>query len=650
MLPALSIIVALAFAGGPVVADDANELEATVAQLIAELGDDSYETRSAAEARLRELGDAARPFLKKHATGDPEIAARIERVLDAIELATLAQLEIEEAHRLRVLGGEVHSVAVSADGSLLATGGERGEIIIRDVATGSPLRTLEGHRHWVGGLAFDPTGKRLVSAASDVILWNVTSGEIIERAAAGTTSVAWSRDGRWIAFPSGNGGVQVVDAKTLREHALLPNERGAMDALAFSADGRRVSFGNRYGDVFTYDIETGERTGLRKISDGRDVQALHFLADGDLAVGYSKGEIRIGGDGVRFPGTPSSFALSPDGKELAVCGQGSRALVWRLDDLAAEPVVHDTGGSWTMGVAFLPDGRLVTVGDDLRIWKDGRCTIYGGHASTPDTLAFSDDGKFLAAAGRHTVLLELSGGAVNHVASSGAVCSARDGGRFLQVTQNSVDVWDPVRLERVATQSFEKLDLKVIGAELAPRGDHVLLTTFIGFRWLPRDGGAVKTFDGIYSRVLDHFWDPASGRLALATVLGSHGEFGRLFVVDREGKVILRHEEDEAIVTAAIHPDGDVYWSDGVALHRYDVSNRKDTIVSSSGAAKVRFLGRRVLVAFEHGRISLRRVPDMRQLKSIRSTNAYSAAASPDGRHLAVGDADSVTVYRVLRR
>ena len=72
----------------------------------------------------------------------------------------------------------LYAVAVSPDGSTLATAGYDRRIELWDAATGEPVRTLTGHNGAVFDLAFDASGTVLASASADetVKLWLVADG------------------------------------------------------------------------------------------------------------------------------------------------------------------------------------------------------------------------------------------------------------------------------------------------------------------------------------------------------------------------------------------------------------------------------------------------------------------------------------------
>jgi glucose repression regulatory protein TUP1 len=70
----------------------------------------------------------------------------------------------------------VTSVAISPNGQLVAAGSLDAIVRIWDVATGSLLERLRGHRDSVYSVAFTPDGKGLVSGSLDKTLkyWDVT--------------------------------------------------------------------------------------------------------------------------------------------------------------------------------------------------------------------------------------------------------------------------------------------------------------------------------------------------------------------------------------------------------------------------------------------------------------------------------------------
>jgi hypothetical protein len=71
--------------------------------------------------------------------------------------------------------GEIHNVAFSPDGRLLAAGGFENQIYLWDALTGERLTRLKEHQGNINSLVFSPDGQRLASSSQDTtaLIWDV---------------------------------------------------------------------------------------------------------------------------------------------------------------------------------------------------------------------------------------------------------------------------------------------------------------------------------------------------------------------------------------------------------------------------------------------------------------------------------------------
>ena len=77
----------------------------------------------------------------------------------------------------------IASVAISPDGSTIATGGADSQARIWDAHTGKLRFPPLAHGNYVSALAFSPDGKLLASGdyATQITLWDVTTGRLARR-------------------------------------------------------------------------------------------------------------------------------------------------------------------------------------------------------------------------------------------------------------------------------------------------------------------------------------------------------------------------------------------------------------------------------------------------------------------------------------
>jgi WD40 repeat protein len=156
----------------------------------------------------------------------------------------------------------VTSVALSADGTRLASASHDRTVRLWDAATGAPLQTLEGHTDGVTSVALSADGTRLASASGDrtVRLWDAATGaplQTLEGHTQPVTSVALSADGTRLASGSGDRTVRLWDAATGAPLQTLEGHTGPVGLVAFSADGTRLASASDDGTVRLWDAATG---------------------------------------------------------------------------------------------------------------------------------------------------------------------------------------------------------------------------------------------------------------------------------------------------------------------------------------------------------------------------------------------------------
>jgi WD40 repeat protein len=281
-------------------------------------------------------------------------------------------------------------LAFSPDGTRLAGASNRDiDVYLWDAVNGTKT-LLHGHTSAIGGVAFHPDGKRLVSGGGDrtVRQWDVGTGQMIDVRYGHSNmvnGVTYSPDGQWIASSSEDQSVRIWKTNDDREPpTVMPDNTDRVRESFFSADGLTISTRCDRGEqsrIWPTPAAT-DRVVLRGHSsyvypvvhspDGRLLASAGWDEDRgirlwDAASGTLLAVLK------RHGGAIFSLAFSPDSRRLVSRSADDSLRLWDTETgaaLAAMPCDDVWNHGSPQSVAVTADGRTILTGtkDGLRRW------------------------------------------------------------------------------------------------------------------------------------------------------------------------------------------------------------------------------------------------------------------------------------------
>ncbi|HMA38310.1 MAG TPA: hypothetical protein VKY74_27935, partial [Chloroflexia bacterium] len=376
--------------------------------------------------------------------------------------------------------GEFLSVAVSPDNRWLLAGNVAGAVWVWDLAAGRELRIFTGHTDGVGGVAFTPDSKSIVTGSTDQTarLWDLpapaggpgagaagpppgsgagpqTGGPPTAAPVGGPAMLAVAPDGQSAATSSAAKTITLWELPSGRQVHAFPGYPTDIVGLAFAPAGQGLLIVGGDGQVQLWDTQTGR--------PGRS------FATGD-------------------PGPPGRMAFSATGDALLTGWNQPRAQLWDVQTGMVQQTFTVPAGVNVFALAFAPGGHTVLIGssDNLaRLWDVGSGQLvrtFAGHTEAVQSAAFAPDGRTVltGTAAKSMRLWDVqSGQLLRSFTAAGNiafVAFAPDGQSVLAVEgADTAELWDLGSGQRV--RIFVNPNGRIGGALFAPAGQALLYTS-----------------------------------------------------------------------------------------------------------------------------------------------------------------------------
>jgi glucose/arabinose dehydrogenase len=257
----------------------------------------------------------------------------------------------------------VESIALSADGKLLAGGDKDGNAFVWQVGDGHLRQTLSVTqptmiRDSVAGrttmatvysMAFSPDGKKLaaVGPTGQIKVWNVEDGTLLSTMKSSENAARLGASAKLLFDPSGQllvslieGTLEIWRAQTGSLVRKGDPRYRVMD-MTMSADGNTLALGTLYGGIYLWDVRSGSvfRTIKEQDKNRSSAEAIYGIA------------------------------ISPDGKTIVTGSAQGGMQVWSVDGDNPKNM-RDSSGTTVRWMAFSPDGTKLVYSkyDDRSIW------------------------------------------------------------------------------------------------------------------------------------------------------------------------------------------------------------------------------------------------------------------------------------------
>ncbi len=315
----------------------------------------------------------------------------------------------------------INDIRLSADGTMLVSGGNDGMLRLWKMSDGKPLHPPIENGSPIISIDLSSDGKSVLVISSDgnCKLWNLGEKPEAKLVGQGVAHARFLQDGIRFISVGKAGGLLVHKRDTLeRTLKTMLNNNGAVSAVGIAPDRDHVLIASQDGYTRYWSL-SNEDTSIPPLKQGSPVSAAAIDPEGKLAAtGGENGQIylwnlKTGELALPTPwvheGLITELKFSPDGKYVASASEDKQCIVWEVaTGKQYSPRLRH--GSKVNDIGFTPDARwIVTLSEDnfARIWdiNSGQLIVSPfRHNGTPQTFQITSNGRGLLTAGQDQLL------------------------------------------------------------------------------------------------------------------------------------------------------------------------------------------------------------------------------------------------------
>ncbi len=159
----------------------------------------------------------------------------------------------------------VYGLAFNPDGRLLASAAADRAVKVWDVASGTRLYTLSEATDWLYGVSWSPDGRHVAAGGVDksIRVWQVSAkeGKLVHSVFAhegAVTRLLYATDGKTLYSVGEDNTPKAWDTGTMRERRVYPRQPEAVLGLAAAPDHKQLAIGRYDGTLLLVDEATAK--------------------------------------------------------------------------------------------------------------------------------------------------------------------------------------------------------------------------------------------------------------------------------------------------------------------------------------------------------------------------------------------------------